>query len=772
MLQKDCVCQQLIIFLKHFENSLKNGIIIVTMNYDLSTLNEEQLSALKQTEGAVLVTAGAGSGKTKLLTYRIAYLIGDLGVSPYNILAITFTNKAAGEMRERVAAIVDGADRIWISTFHSMCAKILRMEIENLSPFTKDFTIYSESDSEKVLKEVLTEHAMLDEKFKKTVAFHLSNWKNGNQTLEDYLLTHKDEYDMRRIGQCIMAYQDKLKKNNALDFDDLLLKTVEIFKKYPEILEKYAYRFRYILVDEFQDTNTVQYNIVKMLAQVHGNIFVVGDEDQCIYSWRGANFQNIFNIKKDFPDAKVFKLERNYRSTKEIISVANNVIKNNKSRLNKNMWTEKNEGEKPVVFEAFDERDEASFVARNISKLVNEGYSYKDFAVLMRLNALSRSFEEAFLSYNIPHRVFGGFKFYERVEIKNIVAYLRLFINPKDDVSFARVINFPKRGIGDGTIAKLQALNYDKSLLENVLSQDMKDSILVKKFQSFIEGYEQSLKVSKENLSKFVENVISSFKIREAYNPKDDDDLDRLLNIDQFISSVKEFEALNPDASLGDFLENITLASDVDEIGSEGSVTIATIHAVKGLEFKCVFVVGLEEGLFPISRAFDSIADMEEERRLMYVAITRAEEKLYLSHCTKRYMYGQSQYQSNSRFLKELGLIEFASARKSFGLQDGGYKKTYGGYHEGQGVDIDRFNSYSTESPQKIFNHDNFFKKEEPKPRRDFSVYEVGQTVEHPRYGVGQIVEISSDGLVGDIVFEDFGRKSLMLDLAPLTIIE
>lgn len=733
------------------------------MSYDEKSLNQEQLLALKETEGVVLVTAGAGSGKTKLLTHRIAYLIEELGENPYNILAITFTNKAAGEMRERVASMVDGADRIWISTFHSMCAKILRMEIENLSPFTKDFTIYSESDSEKVLKEIFNEYGVSDDKIKKAVSYHLSNWKNGSQSLEEYLTYHKDEFDMKRIGQYIMAYQDKLKKNNALDFDDLLLKTVEIFKKYPEILEKYAYRFKYILVDEFQDTNLVQYNLIKMLAHIHGNLFVVGDEDQCIYSWRGANFQNIFNIKKDFNDVKIFKLERNYRSTKEIISVANNVIKNNKSRLDKNMWTENAGGEKPVIFEAFDERDEASFVARNIARLVDEGYDYKDFAVLMRMNALSRSFEEAFLSYNIPHRVFGGFKFYERVEIKNLISYLRLFINPKDDVSFNRIINFPKRGIGDGTIAKLQALDYNKSLLENAISTELKESVLYKKFEPFIVGYENSLKVSQENLSKFVENALNSFKIREAYNPKDDDDLDRLLNIDQFVSSVKEFEALNPDATLGDFLESITLSSDVDEIGSSGAVTIATVHAVKGLEFRCVFVVGLEEGIFPISRAFDNPSDMEEERRLMYVALTRAEEKLFITHCVKRYMYGESQYQSNSRFLRELGIVENTGYQRRFG-----YSNEYKTY-DSDSINVDRFNDFS--SPVKGFNKEVFFKKEE-KPRKDVSIYKVGQSVEHPRYGIGEIVEISSDSLVGDIIFEDFGRKSLMLELAPLTIID
>ena len=446
-------------------------------------------------------------------------------------------------MKSRIASMVYGADRVWISTFHSMCAKILRRDIDVLKPFTKDFSIYSESDSDKVIKEVIAESGESDDKIKKAVVKHLSNWKNGSQTLEDYISTHEDEFDMDKIGELIRAYQNKLKKNNALDFDDLLCKTVELFKNFPEVLHYYANRFEYILVDEFQDTNTVQYNLVKMLASIHGNLFVVGDEDQCIYSWRGANFQNIFNLKKDFPDVKVFKLERNYRSTDEIIKIANNVIKNNSARLNKNMWTDKKGGEVPTLYNAYDERDEALYVAKTIVSLKSQGYEYDDMAVLMRMNALSRSFEEAFLSYNIPHRIFGGFKFYERVEIKNVIGYLRLFTNPKDDVSFARIINFPKRGIGDGTLARLAELDYSKSLLENALSDKIKqNSSLYKKFSSFIDGYNKANIATQKPLSKFVENLLNAFQIRQAYNIKDEEDLNRLMNIDQFVSSVKEFE--------------------------------------------------------------------------------------------------------------------------------------------------------------------------------------------------------------------------------------
>lgn len=724
-------------------------------NYDITLLNEEQLAPLKQIDGAVLVTAGAGSGKTRLLTHRIAYLIDSYGVSPFNILAITFTNKAANEMKERVAKMVAGAENVWISTFHSMCAKILRRDIEYLSPFTRDFSIYSDSDSDKVAKEVLSARGIEDDKIKKQLIFHLSNWKNGNQTLEDYISTHESEFDIRKIGLYMTDYQNFLKKNNALDFDDLISKTIELFDKFPDVLSYYANRFKYILVDEFQDTNLKQYELVKMLASVHKNLFVVGDEDQCIYSWRGANLENLFKLKNDFPDIKVYKLERNYRSTKEIIEVANRVIKNNSSRFDKNMWTDKDGGKKPVLYNAYDERDEALFVAKTIEKLKSEGYEYNDIAVLMRINALSRSFEEAFLSYNIPHRIFGGFKFYERVEIKNVISYLRLFVNPKDDISFARIINFPKRGIGDGTIAKLKALNDDKSLLENCLSSELEMSALYKKFEPFIQGYKNSAMHINESLSQFIKEVIKNFKIRENYNPNDEDDFNRLLNIEQLVASASDFEALNEKATLSEFLESITLSSDNDEIGSGGAVTIATVHGVKGLEFKVVFIVGLEEGIFPISRAFNSKAELEEERRLMYVALTRAEEQLYLTYATKRYLYRESQYQMISRFCKELGLYQ-EKPKESF--------KPYPSNIASQP-------SFSQFEKARLFNH-NMISKDEKKPLKDVSVYKLGQIVSHPRFGEGEIVEISEDGLVGDIIFEDFGKKSLMLDLAPLEIVK
>ncbi len=722
------------------------------MKYDLSTLNEEQLAALKALDGAVLVTAGAGSGKTRLLTHRIAFLIKECDVSPYSILAITFTNKAAKEMASRVAEMVEGAERVWISTFHSMCVRILRQDIHRLGSYNKNFTIFSESDSEKAIKKVLEELNFKDEKFKKVFVKELSAYKNSGQTLQDFLNTHSCEFSMQDIGKAISFYDNYLKKNNALDFDDLLLKTIELFKTCPDVLQYYSNRFEYILVDEFQDTNTVQYNLIKMLAQVHGNLFVVGDEDQCIYSWRGANFQNIFSFKRDFPSVKVFKLERNYRSKAPILKVANNVIKNNASRLDKNMWTDKMDGDEPVLYNAYDEKDEALFVATNIQKLLAQGYKFDDFAVLMRMNALSRNFEEVFLSYNIPHRIYGGFKFYERAEIRNLIGYLRIFVNPKDDVSFARIINVPKRGIGDGTLAKLEEIGKEKSFIEAVIDPSFKSNPLYKKFDEFASAYTEIQSANYSSLSQMVEDVVAKFKLKSIYNPSLEDDLNRILNIEQFISSVKDFENLNPQADLGQFLEMITLSSDTDEIGQEGAVTIATVHSVKGLEFKVVFIVGLEEGVFPISRAFNSNAELEEERRLMYVAITRAEEKLFMSYCTKRYLYNSSQYQMPSRFCRELGLFGQTKSK--------------------QEAEVKRFTVKQAveEKLSQMFDHDQFFKKQE-KPRKDVSIYHVGQKVSHPRFGDGEIVYISDDGLVGDIIFEDFGKKSLMLELAPLEIL-
>ena len=734
----------------------------------LEDLNSEQQKALLQTEGAVLVVAGAGSGKTRLLTHRIAYLIKEKHVSPYNILAITFTNKASREMKQRCDQIIGEEGNVWISTFHSMCARILRMDIEELGDYTKNFTIYSDQDSDKVFKNIFSTLKIDKDETKKSVMFHISNLKNNNMTIQEYenLYSYVSNFDY--IKKAYFMYESELKKANALDFNDLLNKTYELLKKCPNVLEKYQERFKYILVDEFQDTNKIQYDLVKLLAGKYKNIFVVGDEDQCIYTWRGANYTNIFDFQKDFENVKVFKLEQNYRSTKNILNLANALIKKNKSRIDKNLWTEKTEGKKPEVRLVYDEREEAEIVAREIVDLVqNEGYSYSDFAVLVRLNALTFPFEEKFLTYNISHRIFGGFKFYERAEIKNLISYLRLFLNPRDDISFLRIINFPKRGIGESAIKTLTTVaNENETSLMNVVLQSEKFDLggLAKKIENFKKIY-VSLLASYEDLtlSNFVENVIKQFDIKSAYSSGSEEDLERQLNINTFVSAVQEFEKNNPSGTLLDFLESVTLVSDIDTMDdSNNAVTIATIHSVKGLEFRYVFIVGLEEKIFPISRAYGKDEDMEEERRLMYVAITRAKENLMLTRCRTRFLYGRREFEIDSRFLKELGLS--GQEKMSPQLSVDKLPKVY--FSEAINVAEKPETKYSYNPFAQKTKYEEYIEKSEKKEKN----YVAGQTVSHPKFGTGKVLKC--DDMFVDIEFEKLGIKTLVKEIAPLEIVE
>lgn len=734
----------------------------------LEDLNSEQQKALLQTEGAVLVVAGAGSGKTRLLTHRIAYLIKEKHVSPYNILAITFTNKASREMKQRCDQIIGEEGNVWISTFHSMCARILRMDIEALGDYTKNFTIYSDQDSDKVFKNIFSTLKIDKDETKKSVMFHISNLKNNNMTIQEYenLYSYVSNFDY--IKKAYFMYESELKKANALDFNDLLNKTYELLKKCPNVLEKYQERFKYILVDEFQDTNKIQYDLVKLLAGKYKNIFVVGDEDQCIYTWRGANYTNIFDFQKDFENVKVFKLEQNYRSTKNILNLANALIKKNKSRIDKNLWTEKTEGKKPEVRLVYDEREEAEIVAREIVDLVqNEGYSYSDFAVLVRLNALTFPFEEKFLTYNISHRIFGGFKFYERAEIKNLISYLRLFLNPRDDISFLRIINFPKRGIGESAIKTLTTVaNENETSLMNVVLQSEKFDLggLAKKIENFKKTY-VSLLASYEDLtlSNFVENVIKQFDIKSAYSSGSEEDLERQLNINTFVSAVQEFEKNNPSGTLLDFLESVTLVSDIDTMDdSNNAVTIATIHSVKGLEFRYVFIVGLEEKIFPISRAYGKDEDMEEERRLMYVAITRAKENLMLTRCRTRFLYGRREFEIDSRFLKELGLSGQEKMSPQLGVDK--LSKVY--FSEAINVAEKPETKYSYNPFAQKTKYEEYIEKSEKKEKN----YVAGQTVSHPKFGTGKVLKC--DDMFIDIEFEKLGIKTLVKEIAPLEIVE
>ncbi len=751
----------------------------------LDSLNEEQKQALLSIDGANLVSAGAGTGKTRLLTHRIAYLIEELHVNPYNILAITFTNKAANEMKTRVEALVDGGNRVWISTFHSMCVRILRGDIDKLGQgYDRNFTIYSDTDTEKVVKAILKDFGIEDDA--KKFIFHISNCKNKNYDI----LTYKKENEyLREIDEVVKVYNEydrRLKDCNALDFDDLLTKTFQLFKNCPDVLEFYARRFEYVLVDEFQDTNKIQYDLTKMLCSVHKNLFVVGDEDQSIYSWRGADFTNIFNIQKDFANTHIFKLQQNYRCTKDILDKANTLIALNDERFDKKLWTQKEGTEKVDYKNYYDEQEEATSVASTIYSITQKyGYHYSDIAILVRLNALTLPFEEKLLAYNIPHKIYGGFKFFERLEIKNILSYLRIFINPKDEVSLLRIINFPKRGIGDGAIATLKDIANEngKSVLDVILN--IQDYPQGKKLESKLEAFKETYNklyadYLKQNLDDFAINVIDEFKIRDAFPKDSDDSTDKLMNIDQFENSIKTYSANNPGATLADYLESVTLQSDIDTMGQDDNVTVATVHAVKGLEFKVVFVVGMEEGIFPLSRSLENPKDLQEERRLAYVAYTRAGERLYVSSCTTRYLYGKRNYERESRFIAEAGLSKpkpkkvyefdddnpFVSAKKYAYSNDFSKKTSVSSSNSGFNT---KSNSFSAFIPKpKTSNYVNLNESN----NTDTSKFKAGQIVGHPKFGVGTIVSISSDGKFADINFGGLGKKTLMLEIAPLKIIK
>ncbi len=744
-------------------------------NFDLSQLNTEQQQALENTEGAVLVTAGAGSGKTRLLTYRIAYLIREKQVLPSNILAITFTNKAAKEMLSRLSNMVEDADKIWVSTFHAMCSKILRKNIVALQNkvnlkretdyrkgFDHNFSIYTDSDKDKTLKEVCQKLGVTDEKIMSKAEWHISNAKNNNLKPLEYQKLYQYTQDIDLYMKIYSAYQVSLENNNALDFDDLLTKTYELFKTCPDVLAFYQNKFKYIHVDEFQDTNTVQYHIVRLLAQGEGNIFVVGDEDQCIYGWRGANISNILDFKKDFPNCRSYKLERNYRSTKQILNSANTLIKNNHTRNDKVLWTSNEDGVRVEHYSSQDESSEAEYVASTIYNLVKmNGYKYSDIAILMRLNALTRSFEEKFLNYNIPHRIFGGFKFYERQEIKNILAYLRILVNPQDSAALYRVINFPKRGIGQATVDELtRQADYNSvsplTLLLNNEEYMLSDSI-TNKFDIFKNVY-LSLNQAYQALPPvdFIKQLLKETKIKESYNSGSEEDLSKLMNIDAFVTTVEEYFEQNPTHRLEDYLQTVTLTSDIDSYDDANNcVTLATVHSVKGLEFKVVFVVGLEERIFPLSRA-TSQDDLEEERRLMYVAITRAEQRLYLTHARTRFLYGKRDYMLDSRFLKEMGAVQDKPITSQV-LTNGAENYNFASY----GAARTSF-SMPTSTPTSSSKNNNF------------ADYKVGAQVLHTKFGVGTITNTDSLNSTKcvTIEFKDFGSKTLSVEYAPIKVIK
>lgn len=628
---------------------------------DLNTLNPQQRAAVEQTEGPLLVLAGAGSGKTRVLTYRVAYLM-EKGVAPWHILAITFTNKAAREMADRVHRLAgEASEDAWISTFHSCCARILRRDIEKLG-YKRQFAIYDEDDRTSVIKDVAKALQLSDKEFPpKQIRAVISDAKNKLLTPAEWLKESEGDFRSRKLYEAYRLYEKTLKGNNALDFDDLLIKTLELLTEHPPVLDYYRDRFRYILVDEYQDTNAAQYMLVRLLAGERHNLCVVGDDDQSIYGWRGADLRNILDFEKDFPECVTIKLEQNYRSTGNILDAANQVIAHNRGRKEKALWTERDDGERIALYHAMDERDEAAFIAAMTRKLIASGEHPGGVAVLYRTNAQSRVLEEAFVRGGTPYRVYGAQRFYERKEVKDLIAYMRCLVNPDDDVSTRRIINEPKRGIGDATVDKLAeyAAGNDMPLLSAAL--DAENAPLSSRAKKPIAEFAKLMIDLTELMyaqkpSDFVEALIDrTGYVKALEENKSEENENRIENIRELQGAVSEFERLNPEGGLPEFLENVALVSDLDNLDeSGGAVTLMTLHSAKGLEFNEVFLAGMEEGVFPLTRAVFDDALMEEERRLAYVGITRAKKRLFLSHARTRALYNTRNANELSRFVTEI----------------------------------------------------------------------------------------------------------------------
>ena len=657
---------------------------------NLTDLNKEQRLAAETLEGPLLVLAGAGSGKTRALTYRVANLI-DKGVPPWSIMAITFTNKAAAEMRERIEKLVgEAAQDVWVSTFHSGCARILRRDIEKLG-YTRSFTIYDDDDQTSALKEIL-KRLNVDEKFlpPREIKAKISDAKNKILGPQDWFAQSQRDYRCQIIYDVYRAYEEKLKSSNALDFDDLIIKTLELFAMHPPVLDAYQRKFRYIHVDEYQDTNYAQYMLVRLLAQQSRNLCVVGDDDQSIYGWRGADIRNILDFEKDFPDARVIKLEQNYRSSANILDAANQVIAMNEKRKDKALWTQQGPGEMIRLYRAGDEREEAAWICQQIRSLGMQGEDASRFAVLYRTNAQSRVIEEAFVQSGIKYRMYGGLKFYDRKEVKDILAYLRVMINPSDDVSLRRIINVPKRAIGDTTVAELARCAQEEGVPLLTACMDIPQSIGTRARKSIERFSELMMSLSMLNgsmkLTELVQYVIDTTGLESQYTKEDNDEnRTRVENIREFVGAVQEFEDKAENPTLEEYLENVALVSDLDSMTTDGgAVTMMTLHSAKGLEFPNVFMVGMEENLFPSIRSREDQARMEEERRLCYVGITRARERLYLTHASRRMLYNQMQFNERSRFIEDIPprVIEDVS---QLGARDNGYGRAgRDGWQSGQ----------------------------------------------------------------------------------------
>ena len=732
----------------------------------LDNLNDEQRAPASVCEGPVLVTAGAGSGKTRMLTHRIAHLVLEKGVYPHNILAITFTNKAANEMKQRLESMIDNADKMWICTFHSMCAKILRREAERIG-YTKSFTIYSDTDTDKLLKKIIEDVGTTLNL--ETIAYHISNAKSHLMLPETYggFITIRSKRN--DIVECYKRYESELKKSNAMDFDDLLEKTYILFNQNPDVLAFYQNEFKYIHVDEFQDTNAVQYELIKLLGGSSMNVFAVGDEDQCIYSWRGAEVGNVLSFTKDFKGAKVFKLEQNYRSTKNILGLANKLIKKNHNRLDKNLWTNNASGTRVEEFTTYNETEEAEYVAETIKALcVHSHYRYSDFAVLMRVNALSRAVEEKMITYGVPYKVYGGHKFFERKEIKDVTAYLRLLTNPFDNEAARRVLSFPKKGIGEVSMDKIESTaNMNSVSMFDVIMEPSYDVGAVRKKLEKVRSLFEDLLIKKGEYSIYdlARYTIEESGIKGALSGDNEEDENRRMNVDDFLISVKEFQDANENPTLEDYLSSITLYRDIDDMTDEDDcVSLITIHAAKGLEFKVVFIIGLNENLFPLARAINSEDEneLEEERRLMYVAITRAKERLYLTRARTKFSFESKNITHTvpSRFLGECKSDDTGPQRLK---------------REDKLEMLERIKSNPDNIKSQPAIEDNSLASSlTGVPRSMYKAFTRGTKVMHPHLGKGEVVLEVTDMNTGFITikFESVGNKTLSLKFANLKIIE
>ena len=768
----------------------------------LKGLNDKQYEAVVNTEGPCLVIAGAGSGKTKVLTHKIAYLIGEKQVKPWNILAITFTNKAANEMKERIGNLVgDVAADIWMGTFHSICVRILRRFIDRIG-FDSSFIIFDTSDQRTLVKACIKSIGLDDKMFTdRSVLSEISNAKNEMLEPDQYTVRANGDFRKEKIALVYEMYQKRLKENNAIDFDDIINYTIKILMENPDILEYYSDKFHYVLVDEYQDTNKAQFTLVKMLASKNGNITVVGDNDQGIYSFRGADISNILNFERDFPGTKIIKLEQNYRCTGNILKAANAVIKNNEVTYKKELWTENEVGNLPAVYSAKNEYDEGTYIAQQIEHLRREEYyKYSDFAILYRMNTQSRAIEEILRRESIPYKIIGGLKFYERKEIKDIISYLRLIQNPSDNLSLKRIINEPKRGIGKTSLDKIEELSINSGVPMYEIIKNAEQYGLNRVFlnsREFVNAIEE-LRAKKDDIkiSDLIKETLKKSGYTQALENENTIEAEnRIENLDEFLTVAIEFEDESADNKLSDFLEGITLSSDIDNMEeTEETVTLMTLHSAKGLEFPVVFLVGMEEGIFPGYKSIGEPKELEEERRLCYVGITRAKEHLFLTCSKQRTIFGSTSCNQVSRFLREIpsdlldGYDDALGERQEsnsniFG--DSKYSWTYGSKDNGniKTYKIDKNEPKVAAASSSTSNNGFMFRtaesflnnltKKSSGANVDLSKYKEGVRIYHKKFGEGVIsnVEPEGDDLKVDIQFDKVGHKRLMAKFANLEII-